>query len=848
MTFPSDPVLAAGVARRIGLLDSAFPVLMVEGTPGAGKRTLLRQWAAAVDEPELRILFDAERTVTDSDGLLWAIWRRIAQHTTVGREAVLAESDDPLQELRRALPRILRPVVIAVSGADALPAQVFATLLKLLIPRDFVRIIVAGFDLVRLADVTRHHGVPFARLDDDDLAFTVAEVERMLADAPGVELDARTIFRNTLGLPGIVRAAIDDAVQQSAGGGSSPTLALATGDIGGYLFTRGVQDWPSPLVRFITTMVHLPQFTIEQAAVIADANRTRILVDRMVGLHLGRMSYNPALRRRVFCWFEPSRLTALLFLRENEDDEQRADRLRRTIDAARVTFDRVLLTTAMVATGRLRAVEDSLRDWLWDCLPNGFTPQWSELADVSPLDVVQYPRLLVARLRVEPARDGSVIGQRAAAQVMAQLRDTSYTNPWHRLEDLALLVELARVRSDVAAMAENVSRARKLLADLLHGEFHGSMINSAVSSVLLLADATFRLGNHAIAADFAAIAIQVIDVGSRRLDPWGERRGFASRVLLAGSRARGFIDPVDATVALSAPQFRWRDTDVVAQTLAQVWEEIDAGNFAAADQLCAQTLQTVARDDHWPSLWLSRLWLLGLQQESTRAEQVRLRYDAACAQLGLDDVVPDETPAWLDWVAQAFGPHMAPPRIFDGSINGDRGGGAATAAPDSGAVSAADVVCGFVAGGAAAPRWAHNVELLEALTALRAGRLADAQQALVRCIAQTTSRPLSPAVLAAASVAEVRELAELIADHPQAESLQLEQVLAVAGRVSAGVTLSEREQQVLEFLRQGMTNIQIAKELFVSVNTVKFHRGNLMKKLGASTRQELLEAAGRAGL
>ena len=53
---------------------------------------------------------------------------------------------------------------------------------------------------------------------------------------------------------------------------------------------------------------------------------------------------------------------------------------------------------------------------------------------------------------------------------------------------------------------------------------------------------------------------------------------------------------------------------------------------------------------------------------------------------------------------------------------------------------------------------------------------------------------------------------------------------------------------MLDHLRRGATNPQMAKAMFVSVNTVKFHRANLMRKLGASNRDELLHEAAVRGL
>jgi DNA-binding CsgD family transcriptional regulator len=55
--------------------------------------------------------------------------------------------------------------------------------------------------------------------------------------------------------------------------------------------------------------------------------------------------------------------------------------------------------------------------------------------------------------------------------------------------------------------------------------------------------------------------------------------------------------------------------------------------------------------------------------------------------------------------------------------------------------------------------------------------------------------------------------------------------------------LSEREMEVLSLLSSGRTNSEVARDLFVSVGTVKSHTGNIYRKLGAKNRAE---AIGRA--
>lgn len=60
--------------------------------------------------------------------------------------------------------------------------------------------------------------------------------------------------------------------------------------------------------------------------------------------------------------------------------------------------------------------------------------------------------------------------------------------------------------------------------------------------------------------------------------------------------------------------------------------------------------------------------------------------------------------------------------------------------------------------------------------------------------------------------------------------------------------LSPREIEVLTLLGEGLANRAIAKNLFVSENTVKYHVRNILQKLGAQNRTEAVAHAMRVGL
>jgi two-component system response regulator NreC len=67
-------------------------------------------------------------------------------------------------------------------------------------------------------------------------------------------------------------------------------------------------------------------------------------------------------------------------------------------------------------------------------------------------------------------------------------------------------------------------------------------------------------------------------------------------------------------------------------------------------------------------------------------------------------------------------------------------------------------------------------------------------------------------------------------------------------RAPATAGLTPREREVLGYIVEGRTNREIAELLTLSVKTVENHRTNLMAKLDAHDRGQLIRAAERLGL
>jgi len=117
------------------------------------------------------------------------------------------------------------------------------------------------------------------------------------------------------------------------------------------------------------------------------------------------------------------------------------------------------------------------------------------------------------------------------------------------------------------------------------------------------------------------------------------------------------------------------------------------------------------------------------------------------------------------------------------------------------------------------------------------GDIAKSVQAMKHGAADFLTKPVDDTELIAA-------IQEALAKDRAMRRVRVEREL-VAKRLDA---LIERERQVLELIVAGRLNKQIAAALGTVEKTVKFHRANLMRKMGVRVVADLVKLAERGGV
>ncbi len=99
-----------------------------------------------------------------------------------------------------------------------------------------------------------------------------------------------------------------------------------------------------------------------------------------------------------------------------------------------------------------------------------------------------------------------------------------------------------------------------------------------------------------------------------------------------------------------------------------------------------------------------------------------------------------------------------------------------------------------------------------------------------------------------ASAGQIDAALRAVAAGLRVEPASAVRAFRAADESQSDVLLTARETEVLKAVSLGLSNKEIARELEISLHTVKFHLESLMRKLRASSRTQAVTKALRLGL
>lgn len=99
-----------------------------------------------------------------------------------------------------------------------------------------------------------------------------------------------------------------------------------------------------------------------------------------------------------------------------------------------------------------------------------------------------------------------------------------------------------------------------------------------------------------------------------------------------------------------------------------------------------------------------------------------------------------------------------------------------------------------------------------------------------------------------ASREELEEAISIVMRGRMFLNAEIAEVLARPSNTAAAPLLTAREKEVLGFIADGHTNLEIAEKLFISPLTVDSHRKNLLAKFGVKNTAAMIRAAIEQGL
>lgn len=798
--------------RLLRRLDDAFPVTVLEGHVGSGKRTLVSQWAAAAPSGDVRIVTDLRGRRLDRLGVVHRVLAAADEQGVPIDPSVI--DDRPAAALA---PRA--PAHLALVDVERTDAADLVGAIEDLREHGVVRAVtVATRDGSELVPALEKASIPHRFVGGSELRFDTEELTHLVSSRIG-PVDPTAVdhlMRVTGGVVGMVARALQVHPQAVAAGTLTRREAVSG------IWSERPAD-PTPYERFLLTLVAAPRLTLDQVRDLSGEPDARRLLNRLVAEGWGRMRHADGWAQAIFAWSPAIRERVLQLATGGRGESAWAEGHRRAAQVAAEHDDPELQVVSLVAAGDLVEADQVARRRLWELLVTD-DPRWWRPLTAQPSSAVSG----LASLQFLYVVHGAAQHRRMDPHDLAAMIDRFIArgdDPSGRLHRLATGLFVAATRAGIISAEQVVRRWERLDAETLTGLVRGS---AEVSDLLLAAAALLRLDRVDLAGTLAEVALRVVE--SDRSPDARRRRAHAELLVEAVGRARADHAVLARGPAPELPVDPRRKADVVARGILRGWEAIDARDPAAAVRHSGAALNLVD-PTQWPHLVL--VHVLGLIGTGRVAELARMQ------------------------------------TLFSSSVWQERHGGIDEAAH---AASLVALLCSRVLGGPLASsrdpltpaprRWSdaeeiqprlRQADLVQHAAAEAAeGRFEPALTALRQAQMAAPGSGLVPVLLRTFAEDEVASLRSILRgttiDTTGELRVMLAEVEPLGTSRKAPEELSPRELEIVAKIRQGRTNRQIAEELFISVNTVKFHRANLYRKWGVDNRDRLVAEAIRRGL
>ncbi len=808
------------VTARIEAAVAAGPLTIVGAPPGYGKSTAVAEWARRTERTvawltSSRFDGDAARV---SEGVLTTVTR------VLGGDRLTFADASTLTAARDVIAGVIAEgaeLVLVVDQAEHLVAA-RESLLGALVesPPPGLRILLVGTRPARDVEIAlRTSGS--ARLGAADFAFDGDEIVSLSAIVGPRSVDrprAEDIARRTSGWP------IAVAAELAGGGREGADTALE-----GYVEHVVLDDLPGELADVIRRTVVTQVLSPALAVALVERDDAPVLLEECVrrGLFIDRFSDGG---RRVYVWHAAFR-DAMVEAEARRDPAGLRLAHLRAARALRSTAPLVAIEHFLAAARVEDAYDTLLESWV-ELLQEGDGGALERACTSLPDGVAERPAILAVRAGCAWT-DGDEAG---AHRLMARVPDAAdVAGPRERLTCALATMLTLDDPTELRLQSATVSAALDDPAAIAPRSLPHALLTLGYTALRLRrgpvdAIATLRTALHeakaqgkarlaaraagslsfalAFAGEFTAALgyADDADTQSESVDAW--------RVYDGGNAActRGFVAYWRGEYALAREQF------------ALVREQaLRSGGFEPVALMYDVLGAVAAHDIPWQSEAQERLQrmpgtsVLGAAWQSFR--------DCAAGTLALERGHRDEARHRADRIVTAVTAGEFAPVPFAVAAEifrrlGDLGRARAL-------VAGADI--------SSLTRPAQvRMLVTDALLRSEAGR-DDAHQALERAIDRAVPERIVQPFLD--DLPELRGLIERHAARGTRHLAFVADILTTARPAGIGA-LSDREREVLAYLRTPLTLAEIGQALFVSVNTVKTHTRAIYRKLGVAGRRE----------